>query len=55
MNADRRGFKHFDLTEQAIGVFCAVYNELVHGFLESVYENAMAIALRSAGMLRPRR
>ena len=41
--------KHEDLTEKIIGVFYAVYNELGHGFLESVYEHAMAIALREAG------
>jgi len=41
--------KHEDLTERIIGVFYAVYNELGYGFLESVYEHAMAIALREAG------
>ena len=41
--------KHEDLTEKIIGVFYTVYNELGHGFLESVYEQAMAIALREAG------
>lgn len=42
--------KHEDLTEKIIGVFYEVYNELGHGFLESVYENAMCIALRSKGL-----
>jgi GxxExxY protein len=41
MNADERGFKHRELTEKIIGVFYDVYNELGHGFLESVYEEAM--------------
>lgn len=38
------------LTEHVIGVFYAVYNELGAGFLESVYENALALALRESGM-----
>lgn len=42
--------KHSELTERIIGVFYAVYNELGCGFLESVYENAMAIALTEAGL-----
>lgn len=45
MHADQRGLKHFGLTEKIIGIFYEVYNELGHGFLESVYEQAMAIAL----------
>lgn len=42
-------FLHADLTHAIIGTFYEVYNELGHGFLESVYENALAIALRSKG------
>ena len=42
--------KHADLTETIIGVFYDVYNELGYGFLESVYEGAMAVALREAGL-----
>ncbi len=42
--------KHQDLTEKIIGVFFDAYNELGHGFLESVYEAAMLIALRDAGL-----
>lgn len=38
------------ITEKIIGVFYEVYNELGHGFLESVYEASMAIALREAGV-----
>jgi len=41
---------HHELTEKIIGVFYAVYNELGHGFLESVYETAMVIALREKGL-----
>lgn len=39
------------LTERIIGVFYDVYNELGHGFLESVYERSMEFALRDAGLL----
>jgi GxxExxY protein len=42
--------KHRELTEKIIGVFYDVYNELGHGFLESVYERALALALAQAGM-----
>ena len=42
--------KYQETTEKIIGVFYGVYNELGHGFLESVYEQAMAIALREAGL-----
>lgn len=44
-------YRHFDLTERVIGVFYEVYNELGHGFLESVYEKALAIALEDAGFV----
>ena len=37
--------KHSELTEKIIGAFFSVYNELGPGFLESVYQRAMAIAL----------
>ena len=50
MNADERRFKHEDLTRRIIGVFFEVYNELGFGFLESVYREAMAIALRATGL-----
>ncbi len=42
-------FRHSELTETIIGTFYEVYNELGHGFLESVFENSMAIALRAKG------
>ena len=42
-------YKHGDLTKQIIGVFYDVYNALGYGFLERVYENALAIRLRKAG------
>jgi len=42
--------KHRELTERIIGVFFEVYNELGHGFLESVYETAFQVALGSKGL-----
>lgn len=41
--------KHEALTEKIIGVFYDVYNELGHGFLESVYQEAMRMALTETG------
>ena len=42
--------KHTELTEKIIGIFYDMYNVLGGGFLESVYENALCIALREAGL-----
>lgn len=42
--------KNEALTKQIIGVFYEVYNELGYGFLERVYQNAMFIALKNAGL-----
>jgi GxxExxY protein len=50
MNADKRRFDHTHLTRTIIGVFFEVYNELGFGFLESVYREAMAIALEVTGL-----
>jgi GxxExxY protein len=51
MNTDEHGsLEHGELTEGIIKVFYDVYNELGGGFLESVYVNAMEIALREAGL-----
>jgi GxxExxY protein len=41
--------KHRELTEKIIRTFYEVYNELGYGFIESVYENSLAIALRQEG------
>ncbi|HZR55482.1 MAG TPA: GxxExxY protein [Terriglobales bacterium] len=46
MEAEPIVLKHAQLTEKIIGIFYDVYNELGHGFLESVYEESMVIALR---------
>jgi GxxExxY protein len=50
MDGSRLGLKHEQLTEKIIGVFFDVYNELGYGFLESVYEESMGIALSDAGI-----
>jgi GxxExxY protein len=42
--------KHKELTYKIIGVFFDVYNELGHGFLESVYHRSLSLALESAGL-----
>ena len=41
---------HADLTEKIIGCAFEVQNELGAGFLESVYEKAMLVALTDAGV-----
>ena len=41
--------KHADLTKAIIGTFFDVYNALGYGFLEKIYENALAIELRHRG------
>ncbi len=45
MNADFQDFKHKDLTDRIIRIFYHVYNKLGYGFLEKIYENALAIEL----------
>jgi GxxExxY protein len=49
---ERRGFSglHSEVTEKILGVFFEVYNELGGGFLESVYQQALKIALVQAGL-----
>lgn len=41
---------HKELTDRIIGVFYGVYNELGYGFVESVYEKAMLVALEEANI-----
>jgi GxxExxY protein len=41
---------HPELTEKIIGVYYDVYNEVGHGFLESVYTNCMCVALGAVGL-----
>ncbi len=50
MQIPEDNLKHSDITEKIIGIFYDVYNELGEGFLESVYHNAMCIALNQAGL-----
>jgi hypothetical protein len=47
---DEHGFRHSNTTQSIIGVFFEVYNELGAGFLESVYVEAMTVALRQSGL-----
>jgi GxxExxY protein len=43
-------YKHEALTRRIIWVFYDVYNELGHGFLESIYQRAMFETLRAQGI-----
>lgn len=50
MNTDNHGLMHEELTSRILRVFYDVYNELGFGYLESIYEKAMEIALQEAGL-----
>ena len=50
MNADGPGLKLNEITEKIIGCAYTVSNTLGCGFLEKVYENALAHELRKAGL-----
>lgn len=50
MNTDQRRLELDELTKKVIGCIYAVSNTLGSGFLEKVYENALAIELRNAGI-----
>jgi GxxExxY protein len=41
---------HVDLTDRIICSFYNVYNCLGHGFLKKIYESALSIELRKAGL-----
>jgi GxxExxY protein len=43
-------YKHTDVTRRVIKGFYAVYNCLGYGFLEKVYQNAMALELAKLGL-----
>ncbi len=45
-----RGLKHAAITKDVIGCAFEVINELGAGFLESVYEKALLLALRQKGL-----
>ena len=42
--------KHREITDLVLKAFYNVYNELGYGFLENVYENAMAIEATDLGL-----
>lgn len=44
------GYKHEELTESIIGCSYTVYNELGYGFLESVYQKALALECENRGI-----
>jgi|SRR6266404_6763828 len=50
ISTDERRYKYSELTEQIIGIFYEVYNELGFGFLERVYEGAMVVILKERGI-----
>lgn len=52
LNCGRMGrtYLHQQLTKRIIGAFYEVYNELGFGFLESVYEKALALVLEQTGV-----
>lgn len=43
-------YKHSDITEVILKCYYTVYNTLGFGFLEKVYENALLIEIRKAGL-----
>ena len=49
IDANEHERKHWDLCHEIVGVFYSVYNELGHGFLEAVYEEALSMAFAEAG------
>jgi GxxExxY protein len=51
MQAAQPELRCADVTGKIIGIFYDVYNELGYGFLESVYEESLVIALRQAGLV----
>ncbi|HZU33767.1 MAG TPA: GxxExxY protein [Candidatus Angelobacter sp.] len=50
ISADERRYKYSELTEQVIGIFYDVYNELGFGFLEKAYEEAMVVVFKERGI-----
>src|ERR1700686_3131139 len=51
MQTAQLGLKYSEVTEKIIGTFYDVFNELGYGFVESVYEESLVIALRQAGLM----
>jgi PD-(D/E)XK nuclease superfamily len=52
-NIDISKFKYGDLTQKIIKVFFEVYNELGHGFLESVYSKSLEFDPRKSIRANP--
>ena len=50
MDTEKHGLKFKELTGKIIGAFYEVYDEMGHGFLESVYQKSLVICLREAGL-----
>ena len=46
----REQLQHGELTERVLKAFYHVYNTLGYGFLEKVYQNALAVTLRKQGL-----
>ena len=42
--------KHGSITDQILGTFYEVYNELGYGFLELVYHRSLVLALKAKGL-----
>ena len=49
-NDDSGGLLHGEITGLILAAMCDVHNELGFGFLELVYKNALAVALRELGL-----
>jgi GxxExxY protein len=50
MNKDFKNHEQNELTDRIIKIFYKVYNKLGYGFLEKVYQNAMMIEFKRAGI-----
>ncbi|MEM7571356.1 MAG: GxxExxY protein [Bacteroidota bacterium] len=46
----KKPFLHAELSDKVIGAFYKVYNSLGYGFVESVYQNALALELQTLGL-----
>jgi GxxExxY protein len=50
LHADFHDYQYSKLTDKIIKAFYCAYNKLGYGFLEKVYENALAIELRKENL-----
>ena len=50
MDAIPREYVEAELSRRVIGAFYETYNALGYGFLESVYENALALQMQAQGI-----